>query len=142
MYSVLFPKVSIRPKGSCKDVQHAVAAIRSTSGLHRTEPFGLIDNDGMTGQAIIDFQAASIFPLTFFSVESLYYDADVLAAVARRQAATHEADEEKQADLIVEFLADIVAAGIDAAAKPGTAENLAGRVAERQVRDALLAQMP
>jgi hypothetical protein len=40
------------------------------------------------------------------------------------------------------FLAAIVAEGIAAAAKPATAEHLAGRLAERQVRDALLAQMP
>jgi ABC-type cobalamin/Fe3+-siderophores transport system ATPase subunit len=142
MYSVLFPKVSIRPKGSCKDVQHAVAGIKSTAGLHRTEPFGLIDNDGMAEQSIIDFQAESIYPLPFFSVESLYYAEDVLEAVARRQATTYEADEEKRADLIGEYLADILVAGIAAAAKQGTAEHLAGRVAERQVRDALLAKMP
>ncbi len=142
MYSVLFPKISIRPKGSCKDVQHAVYGIQSTASLHRTEAFGLIDNDGMTQRTAIDFQAKNIYPLPLFSVESLYYDADVLAAVATRQAATHEADEEKQADLIASFLVDVVAEGIAAAAKQGTAENLAGRLAERQVRDALLAQMP
>lgn len=142
MYSVLFPKVSIRPKGSCKDVQHAVVGIRSTTGLHHTEAFGLIDNDGMTDQAIIDFQAEGIYPLPFFSVESLYYDVHVLTAVAKRQVATHEADEEKQADLLTGLLADVVAQGSAVAAKQGTAEHLAGRLAERQVRDALLAQMP
>lgn len=142
MYSVLFPKVSIRPKGSCKEVQHAVLGIRSTTGFHRTEAFGLIDNDGITEQSIIEFQAESIYPLPFFSVESLYYDADVLAAVAARQAATLEADEGKQAEMMAGFLADVLAQGIDAAAKQGTAEHLAGRLAERQVRDALLAQMP
>jgi ABC-type cobalamin/Fe3+-siderophores transport system ATPase subunit len=142
MYSVLLPKVSIRPKGSCKNVQHAVIGIRSTSGLHHTEAFGLIDNDGMTAEAIIDFHAESIYPLPFFSVESLYYDEDVLASVATRQAATHEADPKKQAELMAQFLAGSVAEGIAAAAKPGTAEHLAGRLAERQVRDALLAQMP
>lgn len=142
MYSVLFPKISIRPKGSGKDVRHAVVGIRSTTSLHHTEAFGLIDNDGMAEQVIIDFQAENIYPLPFFSVESLYYDEDVLTAVAKRQAATHEADEEKQAELMAGFLADILAKGIAAAAKQGTAENLAGRLAERQVRDALLAQMP
>lgn len=142
MYSVLFPMVSIRPKGSCKDVQHAVVGIRSTTSLHHTEAFGLIDNDGMTEQAIIDFQAESIYPLPFFSVESLYYDVDVLTAVAKRQVATHEADEEKQANLMASLLADIATQGIAAAAKQGTAEHLAARLAERQVRDALLAQMP
>lgn len=142
MYSVLFPNVSIRPKGSCKDVQHSVAAIKSTAGLHRTEPFGLIDNDGMTPEAAIDFQAENIFPLPYFSVESLYYDTDVLEAVAKMQAVIYEADKEKQADLKFQLLADVNNAGIGAAAKPGTAEHLAGRIAERQVRDAILAQLP
>ncbi len=142
MYSVLFPKVSIRPKGSCKSVQQAVVGIRSTTSLHHTEAFGLVDNDGMTPETINDFRAESIYPLPLFSVESLYYDVNVLAAVAKRQAATHEADEEKQGDLIAALLDDIAAEGIAAAAKQGTAEHLAGRLAERQVRDALLAQMP
>ncbi|MFX8327783.1 hypothetical protein ABTL71_19165, partial [Acinetobacter baumannii] len=56
MYSVLFPKASIRPKGTCKDVQDAVYGIHSTADLHRTEAFGLIDNDGIAEQAIIDFR--------------------------------------------------------------------------------------
>lgn len=142
MYSVLFPNVSISPKGSCKNVRDAVLGIRSTTSLHRTEAFGLIDNDGMAENVIIDLQERGIYPLPFFSVESLYYDVDVLAAVATGQAATFAADEEKKADLIAGFLADITAEGIAAAAKQGTAENLAGRLAERQVRDALLAQMP
>jgi ABC-type cobalamin/Fe3+-siderophores transport system ATPase subunit len=142
MYSVLFPKVSIRPRGSCKDVQQAVAGIRSTTSLHHTEAFGLIDNDGMSEQAISDFQEKGIYPLPIFSVESLYYEADVLAAVATRQAATYEANEEKQAVLIKAYLADILTDGITAAAKQGTAEHLAGRLAERQVRDVILTQMP
>lgn len=59
-----------------------------------------------------------------------------------KRAATHEADEEKQSELTTGYLADTVEKGIVAAAKPGTAEHLAGRLAERQVRDALLAKMP
>ena len=142
MYSVLFPKVSIRPKASCKGVQHAVIGIGSTTGLHHTEAFGLIDNDGMPEQAIVDLQAQNVYPLPLFSVESLYYDADVLTAVAVRQAMTHEADEQKQADLSAALVADVLAKGMAAAAKPQVAEHLAGRLAERQMRDALLEQLP
>jgi ABC-type cobalamin/Fe3+-siderophores transport system ATPase subunit len=142
MYSVLFPTISIKPKGSCKDVQNAVLGVRSTASLHHTEAFGLVDNDGMSGQAIANFQQSNIYPLPFFSVESLYYDAEVIRAVAGRQAATHEADEEKQAILLASLLKGMLADGIAAAAKQGTPEHLAGRLAERQVRDALLAQMP
>jgi ABC-type cobalamin/Fe3+-siderophores transport system ATPase subunit len=56
MYSVLFPRVSIRPRGGCKDVQHAVVGIQSTTDLHHTEAFGLVDNDGMNAEAMVDLQ--------------------------------------------------------------------------------------
>lgn len=142
IYSLLFPKASVRCKGSCKDVQQAVIGIRSTAGLHHTEAFGLVDNDGMTRESVISLQEQSIYPLPFFSMESLYYGADVLAAVASRQAATYEADEAKQSDLSRNYLDDAVAAGVAAAANRGTAEHLAGRLAERQIRDSLLSQLP
>ncbi len=142
MYSVLFPKVSIRAKGGCKEVQRAVSGIRSTTSLHHTEGFGLIDNDGMSSQQITDYQKESIYALPFFSVESLYYDSDVVRAVAERQAATLAAKEDDQAALVATYLGDLTSGVTTAAGKAGTPEHLAGRVAERQVRDALIAQMP
>lgn len=142
IYSILLPKASIIPKGSCKEVQQAVMGIRSTAALHHTEAFGLIDSDGMSDELIHDYQAQSIYPLPFYSVEALYYDESVLRAVAERQAATIEADTGKQAALAEKFIADVINEGIVAASKEGTAEHLAGRLAERQVRDAFYAQMP
>lgn len=93
LYAILFPSISVRPKGGCKEVQKAVAGTRSTSDLHHTEAFGLIDNDGMSAAQIEKHQDDHVFALSVFSVESLYYDPDVLAAVAARQAETLEADE-------------------------------------------------
>lgn len=142
IYSILFPRISIKSKGSCKDVQYAVAGIRSTTGLHHTEAFGLIDNDGMSPEAISAYQTEGLYPLPVFSVESLYYDSDVIQSVAARQASTHAADAEKQAELLATILRAVDAEGIAAAAKHGTAEHLVGRLAERQVRDAILGQMP
>lgn len=53
-----------------------------------------------------------------------------------------EADEEKQLELKESLLSDLLKEGIDAAAKEGVAEHLSARLAERQVRDMLLSQMP
>lgn len=142
LYSILFPSISIRPKGNCKDVQQAVAGIRSTTNLHHTEAFGLVDNDGMTSEAISNFQANHIYPLPLHSVESLYYDSDVIAAVAKRQAIVYEADEIMRAELAATFLGSAVAEGIAAAANPEVAKHLAARLAERHVRDKFLAQVP
>lgn len=46
IYSVIFPDVSIRAKGSAREVQQAVQGIRATESLHWVQPFGIIDNDG------------------------------------------------------------------------------------------------
>lgn len=142
MYSCLFPNVSIRPKGSCKDVVHAVKGVKSTVSLHRAEAYGLIDNDGMSCESIQNHQDEGVYALPFFSVESLYYDIAVLTAVAKMQAATFHSDESKQPTLVAELLAKVVDEGVTAAAHEGTAQHLAGRLAERQVRDAFLSQMP
>lgn len=142
IYSVLFPKVSIRTKGSCKDVERAVSGLRSTNSLHHTEGYGLIDNDGMSSQQINDYLLKSIYALPFYSVESLYYDRDVVCSVAERQAATLAAKTEDQATLVTSVLTEVNRRVAVAAAKTGTSEHLAGRLAERQMRDALLAHMP
>jgi predicted ATPase len=142
MYSILFPGVSVRPKGGCREVHRAVIGIRSTSDLHHTEGFGLVDNDGMSAGQIAKYQAESIFPLPVFSVESLYYDADVMAAVAERQAATMATADEDQKALAATFVADAISSVITAAGQVGTPEHLAGRLAERRVNDELIAKFP
>jgi hypothetical protein len=142
MYSVLFPNVSVRSKGGCRAVQQAVAGIRSTNALHHTTGYGLIDNDGMSPQQIADHQADGVYALPVFSVESLYYDPDVVRAVAVRQAATLAADEDQQQSLVAACLSQATTDVLAAASANGAAEHLAGRIAERQVRDAIVSTLP
>ena len=123
-------------------MQRAVAGIKSTTPLHHTEAYGLIDNDGMSPQQIADNEADGVYALPVFSVESLYYDPDVVRAVAERQAATMAAKEDDQQAIVAGYLAEVIAGVRTAASAPQTAEHLAGRVAERHVRDELIAQMP
>lgn len=142
MYSILFPGVSVRPKGGCREVQKAVAGTRSTGDLHHTEGFGLVDSDGMSPTAVAENQAKRVFALPVYSVESLYYDPDVMAAVAARQAETMATDEAEQTARAAAMVADAVAGVIVAGGKAGVAEQLAGRLAERQVRDDLMSKLP
>ena len=142
LYSILFPSVSVRPKGGCREVQKAVSGTRSTSALHHTEGFGLVDNDGMSLAQIAKYQAEHVYALPVFSVESLYYDPDVVSSIAARQAETLRADEAEQQSLVAELVSDAIAGVIVAAGKAGIAENLAGRLAERAVRDTLTANLP
>ena len=142
MYAVLFPEASVRPKGGCRAVVQAVLGVRSTKSLHNADGYGLIDNDGMSTQLIAEHQAKGIYPLPVFSVESLYYDLAVVTAVAQRQAATMAAQEQDQEKLVSQYVADAVAGVVAAAAANSATEHLAGRIAERQVRDTIVAQLP
>ena len=142
LYSILFPGVSVRSKGGCREVERAVSGTRSTSELHRTEGFGLIDNDGMSASKVAEKQSAHVFALPVFSVEGLYYDPDVLTAVAARQAETLESDEEKQKTRGEQLVSDALAGVIAAAGKAGVAENLASSLAERTIRDEIMSMLP
>ena len=46
MYSLIFPMVSMIPKGSCHDVERAVSGLRAGEGFHWLRAFGIVDGDG------------------------------------------------------------------------------------------------
>ena len=134
LYSLLFPKVSLRTKESCKEVMKAVGGLRSTQSLHRSEAYGLIDHDGMSEARKSDLEAEGIYPLPIFAVESLYYSDEVLTAVAVRQvnnlggSVDNLLDEAKRAAFVA----------LDAE----RIKNLASRIAERKMRDQLMHEIP
>lgn len=135
LYSLLFPEVSVRSRTSCRDVMRAVEGLRALEKMHRAQAYGLIDHDGMGDEQMLDFETRGIFPLPSFAVESLYYSAVVLTALATQQAKTFGASSEQ-------IIHEVNQAAMAAAKAKGVAENLASRIAERQMRDRLLLAMP
>lgn len=120
----------------------AVAGITGTVELHEIEAYGLIDNDGMSNAQIAKFEEQGIFPLSIFSIESVYYSEEVRRAVAIRQAGTATADAAVQNTLAAGYLADAKLRSLQVLAQVGRLAHLASRVAERQLRDSLLALLP
>lgn len=135
LYALLFPSVSVRSRESCRDVMRAVEGLRAVEGMHRARAFGLVDHDGMSTERVAELESNGIYPLPMFAVESLYYSADVLRALAVHQARTFGLS----VDTIV---AEATAAALTALKAKGIAEHLASRLAERQMRDQLLLAMP
>ena len=88
LYSLLFPKVSVRSRENCREVERAVMGSRALERMHRAEVFGMVDGDGMSQAQVADFEARNLYPLPVYAVESLYYDEVTLAAIAARQAGT------------------------------------------------------
>jgi hypothetical protein len=135
LYELLFPAVSIRSRESCREVMRAVAGLRATEALHRARAFGLIDHDGMSSDRVAELTSEGIFPIPVFSIESLYYCADVLRAVAVQQSATFGTAAE-------ELLSRARQQALVALKANGVIEHLASRLAERQMRDQIMLQMP
>ncbi len=135
LYSLLFPKVSLRPRESCKDVIRAVEGLRAVEGAHRAKAFGLIDHDGMSAEQISKFEDDGIYPLPIFAVESLIYSQEAQAAVAEQQAMTFGIDPHEMLNVAKNT-------AIESLKGQGKKEHLASRLAERQMRDQLLSEIP
>lgn len=133
IYSIIFPDVSVRAKGSARDVQQAVDGIRATDSLHWVQPFGIVDNDGRTPAEIEELREKGIFALPFYSVESLYYHPDVMHRVADRHAEVIGGDPAAR-------VAAALTAGIDAV-RPQL-ERLAARGVEKSIRGKVFAALP
>lgn len=142
MYSLLFPSSSVSPRGGCREVERAVAGTRATSALHHTEAFGLVDNDGMSAAQIAAKLADHVYALPVFAIESLYYDPDVMRSVAERQAETLTTTPEDRRARAAELTQNAISGALAAAQKPNIAAQLAGHLAERQVRDQLISKHP
>lgn len=135
LYSLLFPQVSVRPRASCKDVVRAVEGLRAVEGVHRARAFGLIDHDGMSVEQVRKFEDDGIYPLPIFAVESLIYSQEAQTSVAAQQAETLGIPPQK-------MLAEAKDAAIESLKGQGRKEHLASRLAERQMRDQLLSEIP
>ena len=135
LYNALFPETSVVPKGSCSDVQRAVSGLRGSQELHHVEAFGLIDRDDRDEESVRQLAENGVFALDVYSVESLYYCSDAIAAVARRQAESLR----RNADDMIQAATE---KALDVLNEAGLAERMAARRCERRVRDAILQRIP
>jgi ABC-type cobalamin/Fe3+-siderophores transport system ATPase subunit len=133
LYGVLFPNISVRSKGSSRDVEHFVRGVRASSTLHWVSAWGIIDNDGREPSAIGTLQNEGIFALPFFSVESIYYHPDIISALARRLASMTDADGEANAKRALEEAISVVRPHL---------ERLAARAVEKSIRSSFFSYLP
>lgn len=135
IFPLLFNQVSVSSRGSCRQVAEAVIGIRAINELHRVEAVGLVDNDAMSDEQIADLESKGIYPMSVYSVESLYYSKEVLEAVADAQAQVQGCD-------AAGIVADAKAAALRALEDESVVRHLAARLAERAVHDCALKALP
>ena len=106
LYSAIIANkdISIIPKGNNEEVQRATIGLRSVSKLHEIRALGLTDSDGRSVEEIESLRTKGVFVLDAWSLESLYYDQQVLQAVITKQVEVSGGDTEEILNNIQEIL--------------------------------------
>ena len=133
LYGLVFPMVSVIPKGSCHEVERAVVGLRAGDSFHWLRAFGIIDGDGYAPDQIQAKKDKGVYALPFYSVEAIYFHPQIIQQVARRMADVRGED----ASALVEAA---LAAGV--AAISDHTERLSRKVAKKSIRKLMIEQLP
>lgn len=133
LYSLLFPGVSILPKDSCKDVEHAVQGLRGLTGLHWVQAWGIVDNDQRSPEEVTRLRTFGVWALSHYSVEAFYYHRLIIEGVAKRQSVLTGAD----ADAVV---SSAIPSAVDAVREQRN--NMVTSAVTRSARREFMSQLP
>lgn len=133
LYSLIFPNVSVVPKSTCRDVEHATSGIRDATGLHWLEAFGIVDNDSRASADLDRLKEKGVYAISAFSVESIYYHPDIQRRVAERHAAVIGGSASER-------LSDAKFAALEAV--KSHVQRLSERTAEKVIRERVFQNLP
>ncbi len=133
IYSLVFPMISVIPKGSCKDVERAVVGVGAAEGLHWLHAFGIVDGDGYEPDQIREKRDKGIYALPFYSIEAIYFHPTVIQRIAARMANISGAEPSDMAQAAL-------AAGVSAIADH--TERLSKNAAKKSIRKLIIEQIP
>ncbi len=133
LYSLIFPLVSVIPKGSCREVESAVAGSRAGQDFHWLRAFGIADGDGYDRDQIEAKRRQGVYALPFYSVEAVYFHPEIIRRIAARQADVVGGD-------AAEVAAKAIAEGVKGVA--AHTERLSKNVAKKAARKLIMDQIP
>lgn len=135
LYGLLFPDWTLSSLGGCDQVMRAVGGLRESRSHHWVHARGVVDGDGRTEEEKSSLHAQGILALPVNEVESLYYSAVVLKAVATGQA-------DAMGESVDALLQAARTVALQALREPGVIERLAKDLALKVVRRRLLEELP
>lgn len=133
IYQLIYSDVTVLPQGSCAQVEKAVEGIKGTQSLHWVNAYGLVDADDRTPSQIQSLSERGIAALECYSVESLYYNLEIVERIAKRQAAVTGVNE---AQLFIAATANIIRNIVP------HKERLCARLCEKKARNKVMSQLP
>ena len=136
LYRILFPKISIVPRGSCGEVEKTVLELRNFQEIHDVEAFGLIDRDDRPCEDVKGLAKKGVFALEVYSVEALYYCSDAIAAVAHQQENSLGVDVNELLESVKQNVFEMLRT------RENIAKEMAARRCIRQIRKTTLSAIP
>ena len=133
LYSLIFPMVSVIPKGSCHEVEQAVIGLQAGESFHWLEVFGIIDGDGFDESDRAEKRERGIYALPYYSVEAIYFHPWIIKMIATRKAEALGGDAET-------LETDAIAAGVDAISRH--TDRLSEKVAKKTAWKKVIEQLP
>lgn len=133
IYQLIYPNVTVNPKGSCANVEKAVEGINSSESLHWINAYGLIDADDRTSEQIQALSQKGIVATNCYSVESLYYHIDIIKIVSDKYAElTGSNGDDLFKNATEKIVSDICS----------HKERLCSRLSEKKVRIQIMSMLP
>lgn len=133
IYQLIYPFLTIVPQGSCVQVEKAVDGVRNTANLHWVNAYGLIDSDDRTPEQLQALFDKGIAALESYSVESLYYNLEIVKTISKRIADV--------TGVSVDLLYEKATSGIISSIQSHK-ERLCARLCEKKVRNILMKNQP
>ncbi len=133
LYGLIFPMVSVIPKGSCHNVERAVGGLRAGEGFHWLRAYGIVDGDGYDPDQIQEKRERGVYALPFYSVEAIYFHPEIVQRIAHRMAGISGADALGMAQAAL-------AAGVLAIAEH--TPRLSRKAAKKSIRKLIVEQLP
>lgn len=133
LYSLIFPMVSVIPKGNCRDVELAVRGSRSGRDFHWLHTFGIVDGDGYNTDQVKTKLERGVYALPYYSVEAIYFHPKIVEMIAVRQ-------EELIGEDAAEMAKNALEKGVEKIAEH--TDRLSRKVTKKAVRSLIEKQIP
>jgi len=78
LYNILYPELSILPRGGCQSIINSTISMRQLTQLHHLVPSGLIDRDFRSDSEIAEMERSGVHVLPLAEVESLLCTIEVV----------------------------------------------------------------
>lgn len=133
LYQILFPEISIKPIGSCVELEKIVKGLNASEKEHWISAIGVVDRDNRQDSDCEESIKHGIIPINQYSVESIYYHPSVIRGVLNRVAHIHDLDVEQVIVKLNQSIIKVMKPHID---------RMAAKMVERKIQDNILRQTP